>query len=328
MKAFVILLITIILTLFIASFTYADTIKMNNGDILVGKIISQTETSIIIRTSFGDIRVRREDVQEVKMEMDSTTQGERALVILKDGTQLRGIITKRDGTSITLLSNFGELKISKNKIAKIKILYEEGEDANLFEEGDIDDIADDDERLFQKKLEYKEKTLVIQQITFKTRSKDAWQIKSGNFIIDDEEFLRKIGKFKEADRTAKKRVRKIIYRVTGGVSLLSGGVFFVVYGLQPSKYAFLIAGIGTSVVGTALLFASWPKKHYLTYAEAQEYADEYNNELRKQLGLTETDILLISMEMELEAKQEEEKQKFLNLEPELHITLLNFNTTF
>jgi len=89
-------------------FAQEKTFQLKSGDQVSGTIKSQTDSTYVLVTSFGEITIKKEDVKP-----------EEAFIILKSGDKLRGIIISESDEGVTVKAQFGEVFISRDKIERI-----------------------------------------------------------------------------------------------------------------------------------------------------------------------------------------------------------------
>ena len=89
-------------------FTQEKTFHLKSGDTVTGTIKSQTDSTYVIDTAFGEITINKKDVKQ-----------EEAFIFLKSGDKLRGIIVSESDEGVTVKAKFGEVFISQDKIERI-----------------------------------------------------------------------------------------------------------------------------------------------------------------------------------------------------------------
>ncbi len=98
--------VLIIITGFI--FAQEKTFYLKSGDQVTGTIMSQTDSTYVIETSFGEITIKKDDVIP-----------EEAFIFLKSGDKLRGNIVFESEAGITIKTQFGEVFIEQERIERI-----------------------------------------------------------------------------------------------------------------------------------------------------------------------------------------------------------------
>ncbi len=89
------------------------TIYLKNGDKISGIIISETDSSLIIRSSFGDISISKSDVKVREVTL-----------MLKDGNRVTGEVIQQTSERVVIRSSLGTLSI---RMAEIDRITEAGE---------------------------------------------------------------------------------------------------------------------------------------------------------------------------------------------------------
>lgn len=80
--------------LFFTCIAQAETLKMKNGNLISGSILSQTEYVLNLATSYGNITLNQRDIEQILPDKHR--------IILNGGTQLVGIILDMDEFNLTL----------------------------------------------------------------------------------------------------------------------------------------------------------------------------------------------------------------------------------
>ena len=89
-------------------FAQEKTFHLKSGDQVTGTIKSQTDSTYVIDTVFGEITISKKEVKP-----------EEAFIFLKSGDKLRGIIVSESDEGVTVKAQFGEVFISQDKIERI-----------------------------------------------------------------------------------------------------------------------------------------------------------------------------------------------------------------
>ena len=84
------------------------TFHLKSGDTVTGSVKSETDSTYVIDTAFGEITISKNDVRP-----------EEAFIFLKSGDKLRGIIVSESDEGVTVKAKFGEVFISQDKIERI-----------------------------------------------------------------------------------------------------------------------------------------------------------------------------------------------------------------
>jgi hypothetical protein len=89
-------------------FAQEKTFQLKSGDQVSGTIKSQTDSTYVLETSFGEITIKKDEVKQ-----------EEAFIFLKSGDKLRGIIVSESDEGVTVKAKFGEVFIARDKIERI-----------------------------------------------------------------------------------------------------------------------------------------------------------------------------------------------------------------
>jgi hypothetical protein len=89
-------------------FAQEKTFHLKSGDQVTGTIKSQTDSTYVIDTAFGEITIKKDEVKP-----------EEAFIFLKSGDKLRGIIVSESDEGVTVKAQFGEVFVSHDKIERI-----------------------------------------------------------------------------------------------------------------------------------------------------------------------------------------------------------------
>jgi hypothetical protein len=84
------------------------TFHLKSGDTVTGSVKSETDSTYIITTSFGEITISKNDVKP-----------EEVFIFLKSGDKLRGVIVSESEEGITVKAQFGEVFVARDKIERI-----------------------------------------------------------------------------------------------------------------------------------------------------------------------------------------------------------------
>ena len=90
------------------SFGQEKTFHLKSGDTVTGAVTSETDSTYIVTTSFGEITISKNDVRP-----------EEAFIFLKSGDKLRGIIVSESEEGITIKAQFGEVFVARDKIDRV-----------------------------------------------------------------------------------------------------------------------------------------------------------------------------------------------------------------
>ncbi len=101
--------ISILIILLMGSiFAQEKTFHLKSGDQVTGTVKSQTDSTYVIETAFGEITIKKDEVKP-----------EEAYIFLKSGDKLRGIIVSESEEGVTVKAQFGEVFVSREKIERI-----------------------------------------------------------------------------------------------------------------------------------------------------------------------------------------------------------------
>ena len=101
--------ISILITVLMGSiFAQEKTFHLKSGDTVTGSVKSQTDSTYVIETSFGEITIKKDEVKP-----------EEAFIFLKSGDKLRGIIISESDEGVTVKAKFGEVFVARDKIERI-----------------------------------------------------------------------------------------------------------------------------------------------------------------------------------------------------------------
>jgi hypothetical protein len=93
-------------------------VGMADGNILRGRILSEDEASILIKTSMGELKVFREKIKSIE------SISKKVSVELSDGTVIIGKITSFGDDKVGVETALGILSIGVNEIVDIKVIEE------------------------------------------------------------------------------------------------------------------------------------------------------------------------------------------------------------
>ncbi len=102
---------------------HAETLKMKNGDLITGSILSHTEYTLNLATSYGNITLNQREIEEILPDKHR--------LILKGGTQLVGVILDMDEFNLKLQTDDGStVNVDMPQIVSIETYdYDRGEKA-------------------------------------------------------------------------------------------------------------------------------------------------------------------------------------------------------
>jgi len=111
---FIIFLIATILSF--PLFSSAETIHLKDGSVIKGTIISQDEYKVTIKTSLGELKINKADIQLIEYEEKNV------IIHLNDGNILKGKILSEDEQEVIIETSLGKLTISRKNILEIEIV--------------------------------------------------------------------------------------------------------------------------------------------------------------------------------------------------------------
>lgn len=119
--------LALVLSLFLFSFSFAETVKLKDGTFISGSILSQTEYTINMTTSYGPVVLNQRNVEAVLPDKHR--------IFLKGGTQLIGVILDLDEFNMTLQTDEGVVNIDMPQIVSIEVYdYDQGNAAQKLAE--------------------------------------------------------------------------------------------------------------------------------------------------------------------------------------------------
>ena len=106
-----------------ASLAQAETIKMKTGELISGSILSQTEYTLNLATSYGNITLNQREIEQILPDKHR--------IILKGGTQLVGVILDLDEFNLKLQTDDGAtVNVDMPQIVSIEVYdYDQGKKA-------------------------------------------------------------------------------------------------------------------------------------------------------------------------------------------------------
>ena len=101
----------------------AETIKLSDGSLISGSILSQTEYTLNLATSYGNVTLNQREIEQILPDKHR--------IILKGGTQLVGVITDMDEFNLKLQTDDGNIvNIDMPQIVSVEAYdYDRGENA-------------------------------------------------------------------------------------------------------------------------------------------------------------------------------------------------------
>ena len=105
--------LSLFLSLFLFSLSFAETVKLKDGTFISGSILSQTEYTINMTTSYGPVVLNQRDVEAVLPDKHR--------IYLKGGTQIIGVILDLDEFNMTLQTDEGVVNIDMPQIVSVEV---------------------------------------------------------------------------------------------------------------------------------------------------------------------------------------------------------------
>lgn len=110
------------LSLFLFTFSFAETIKLKDGTFINGSIVSQTEYTLNLNTSYGPVVLNQREVEAI--------MPDKHRIFLKGGTQIVGVIIDLDEFNMKLQTDNGVVNIDMPQIVSVEVYdYEQGDTA-------------------------------------------------------------------------------------------------------------------------------------------------------------------------------------------------------
>jgi len=299
-------LIIFILTLFSFNSLFADEIVLNNGDVLIGKIIAENDYEVRIQTSFGEIPVAKKNIQTKSLGM-TERKGEKAQLIMRDGSVIEGSIIGSTAEVVKFRSSVGIIEVNRSDIARIAYLDDQTFQAAVGKsDGDPltagSKLIKSDEELLAKKRQYIANEISIETVSDPEIDEDRWYIRQGNVLLSEEEFLARTDHHDERinikTSAQNREILHYTFMILGGISL-AGTYGFAAFDItsadnsDDSDLYWSVACLGATIGFGLIAYGMFPlKDHYLSYSKAKQYTESHNIKLRQQLGLTKSDVTL------------------------------------
>ena len=90
-----------------AKSAYGATVLLEDGTVLKGEIVSESEAEVVIKTPMGELRVEKSLIKMIERPSRNIT------VLLEDGTVLKGEIVSESETEVVVKTSIGELRVEK-----------------------------------------------------------------------------------------------------------------------------------------------------------------------------------------------------------------------
>lgn len=95
-----------------------DTVVLKNGDKLTGKIVGQTDKSVTIKTTYGELTIPRSEIKQIER-APAAPKEVKAAIRLKNGDKVKGKIIERTDKSVTIETAYGRMTIPRSEIEEI-----------------------------------------------------------------------------------------------------------------------------------------------------------------------------------------------------------------
>ncbi len=106
---------SIALCLFLAvASAYGATVLLEDGTVLKGEMVSESESEVVLKTSMGELRVEKSLIKMIERPSRNIT------VLLVDGTVLKGEIMSESEAEVVVKTLIGELRVEKSLIKMIE----------------------------------------------------------------------------------------------------------------------------------------------------------------------------------------------------------------
>lgn len=125
----------VLLVLAMCAVALADTIELKNGDKIQGKIIEETDEAVRIKTSFGILRIPRDQITKLTKDEgepepepepvepdkpeEKAEDSKNVVIELVNGDKIEGEIIEESDAAIKLKTSFGPLTIPRRQIKNI-----------------------------------------------------------------------------------------------------------------------------------------------------------------------------------------------------------------
>lgn len=114
--------LTLFISFFLFSLSFAETVKLKDGTFVSGSITSQTEYTLNLNTSYGPVVLNQREVEAILPDKHR--------IYLKGGTQLVGVIVDLDEFNMKLQTDEGTVNIDMPQIVSVEVYdYEQGDAA-------------------------------------------------------------------------------------------------------------------------------------------------------------------------------------------------------
>ena len=105
--------LSLLLSLFLFSLSFAETVKLKDGTLISGSIVSQDEYTLNLSTSYGPVVLSQREIESISPDQHR--------IFLKGGTQLVGVILDLDEFNMVLQTDEGIVNIDMPQILSVEI---------------------------------------------------------------------------------------------------------------------------------------------------------------------------------------------------------------
>lgn len=95
----------------------SDELRLNDGSVIVGKIIKETDKEILIETAYGQQTIPVSDIKDIIRDKSQE-------IHLKDGSIIKGKILSQDQNTVIIKTKYGTSEISHSDIKEILFVKE------------------------------------------------------------------------------------------------------------------------------------------------------------------------------------------------------------
>ena len=106
-------LIALCFFLVVAS-AYGATVLLEDGTVLKGEIVSESEAEVVLKTAMGELRVKKSLIKMIERPSRNVT------VLLEDGTVLKGELVSESEAEVVLKTSIGELRVQRSLIKMLE----------------------------------------------------------------------------------------------------------------------------------------------------------------------------------------------------------------
>jgi len=125
MKISQLLVISTIIT--VSAFSQEKIFYLKSGDKVSGIIMSESDSSYTVGTSFGNIIIKKSNIKQ-----------EEIFILLKSGDKIQGTILSESDKSVKVKTNFGEVVIGRDKIDRIDFRTMDQDESGFSRPGEVE----------------------------------------------------------------------------------------------------------------------------------------------------------------------------------------------